>query len=352
MARIDNHCPHCGEDNGAKGDFCPRCGARYTDPITNPDEAKRINDEARKSIRDPDLNQDSPPAPTAATTNTTTNQNGKKEKPANMKKNWILWLIIAILAILLAVLFFNNYSVVNKMVPIVATTAASTVAPTATAIATLEPTVAPTATPVATLTPTTTPEPTPSPTATITPVPTVSVPTTPAIFAKIGDKNFGDQGEHLDTVLGKRITFTNRKVIVPAKAWNQTLSKAELKLVETTWVNMIVDVPQGMLAVVFAGGVEQGINLYNNGVLITLTPGHYEFKLRNGEIVIWYPNQGTYQKNDLARIISQIKNGNFDIKSELSFFGVTTDLFSQIPDDLVRKDKIQIINDLDITSLD
>lgn len=35
MPRIDNHCLKCGQSNGAKGDFCPRCGWKYSDPIVS-----------------------------------------------------------------------------------------------------------------------------------------------------------------------------------------------------------------------------------------------------------------------------------------------------------------------------
>lgn len=37
MARTKNHCPHCGEDNGAKGNFCPRCGKLYVDQPVDSD---------------------------------------------------------------------------------------------------------------------------------------------------------------------------------------------------------------------------------------------------------------------------------------------------------------------------
>ncbi|MFA6361314.1 MAG: hypothetical protein WCX33_00705 [Candidatus Shapirobacteria bacterium] len=210
---------------------------------------------------------------------------------------------------------------------------------TATPATTAATTIAPTTTPTPTVTPTATPTPTPTPTE-------APLPTNPAILASLDGKTFSNQGEYLNTNLGERMTFTNRKIVVPNKEWNETLSKNELTKVEQTWVDIQLDVPEGMTAIIFAGGLEQGINRYENGILMTLTSGHYEFSIRNGEIVLWYPLQETYQANDIDRIVDQIRNGNFDIKSELEFFGVTADLLSSIPDDLVKERNIQIISDL------
>jgi hypothetical protein len=169
---------------------------------------------------------------------------------------------------------------------------------------------------------------------------------TPSIMAGISaDK--AEMGEFLDTVLGKRMTFTNRKVVVPSKAWNDPLTKDELTLVEQTWVKIQVCVVEGQKATVFAGGVEQGINRYENGALLSLKPGLYEFKMRNGEVVIWYPGQETFQQKDLERIFDQIRTGNFDIKSPLAFLAATTDLFSKVPQDLVKERNVQIVPSLD-----
>lgn len=205
---------------------------------------------------------------------------------------------------------------------------------------------APTAAPTeAVITPTTAPvaQAPAAPIVAATAVPTEApLPMTPAIYASLGTE-FSDQGEYLDTYLGERTTFTCRKVVIPYKAWNETLNPTELKLVETTWVSMKVDIPQGMNAVVFGTELKQGAIHYKNGALLTLSPGHYEFSIKNGEIVVWYPSQETYQANDLIRIIEQIRNGNFDIKSKLEFFGVSADLFSSIPDDLILERNVQII---------
>lgn len=173
------------------------------------------------------------------------------------------------------------------------------------------------------------------------PVIVASAPVSPSVEGRYNGTV--QQGEDLDTVLGKRITFTNRKIVVPHKAWNEVLTTEELKQVETQWVDYKLTIPEGMTGRIFAGGLRQGTNSYNNGILMSLAPGTYEFSLRNGEIVLWYPNQDQNSSNDLDRIITQIRNGNFDIHSELAFFATTADLLPKIPADLVQKNKVEIV---------
>lgn len=173
------------------------------------------------------------------------------------------------------------------------------------------------------------------------------IPTTPGIYAAKDGVTYQNQGEYLDTELGKRITFTCRKVVVPNKAYNAKLTSDELKLIETTWLNVKLDVPNGTTAVIFAGGLEQGLNRYENGVLLSVGPGHYELNLRNGEIVLWYPNQDAYKDKDFNRIVTQIRNGNFDIeKGELALTNASSDLLSKLPTDLVQKHKITAVDTL------
>jgi hypothetical protein len=179
--------------------------------------------------------------------------------------------------------------------------------------------------------------------------PTVAVPivcNTPSIQAEVtlDGKQLSASGEYLDTILGKRMTFTSRRLLIPEKAWNDALSDDELKVVEQTWQTIQVCVPEGMFGRVFAGGYEQKIQRYENGALLSLKPGLYEFNLRNGEIVLWYPQQDSFSASDLERIIDQIKNGNFDIKGELALFGVTSDMFSKIPNDLVKQNNVQTVS--------
>lgn len=175
------------------------------------------------------------------------------------------------------------------------------------------------------------------------PVPVAVTCTTPSIQASLDGQTWTEQGEYLDTVLGKRMTFTSRRLIVPNKAWNDPLTPEELKTVENTWQYMQVCIPDGLTGVIFAGGVEQGVNRYETGALLSLKPGMYQFRMRNGEVVIWYPDQQNLADDDLVRIIEQIKVGNFDIKGELSLFGVTTDLLPKMPQDLVKSKNIQIV---------
>ena len=165
------------------------------------------------------------------------------------------------------------------------------------------------------------------------------------IQARIKSKSFSDQGEYLNTYLGERTSFTCRRLVVPQKAWNEPLTPAELKRVETTWVDMSVNIPENMTGVIFAHGLRQGDQKYNHGVLMTLTSGHYQFKIRNGEVVIWHPHQEIFQTLDLhQRIFEEIRHGNFDINHRLDLFQVSPDLASQIPSDLIDSSNIGIAN--------
>ena len=182
------------------------------------------------------------------------------------------------------------------------------------------------------------PEPTIEPTVTLA----LASCTTPSIKAGLLTADT-EMGEYIDSYLGERMTYTSRRLIVPAKAWNEVLTADELLAVETTWQDVQVCIPEGTTGRIFASGFEQGLDRYENGVLMTLTPGLYEFKLRNGEIVLWYPESNDFAVKDLTRIVEQIKVGNFDIKSPLAFFGVTTDLLPSIPDTLVKERNVQIV---------
>lgn len=177
------------------------------------------------------------------------------------------------------------------------------------------------------------------------PAPVPVICTTPSIIASavLDGKTLTTTGLFLDTNLGKRMTFTSRSLLVPEKAWNDPLTAEELKTVEETWQFMQVCIPDGLFGRIFAGGFEQGINRYENGVLITLQPGVYEFKLRNGEIVLWYPQQEEFASKDLERIVEQIKFGNFDIHSELAFFGVTADILPKLDQALVKERNVQLV---------
>lgn len=190
------------------------------------------------------------------------------------------------------------------------------------------------------------PAPTDAPALEPTDAPTPVSCNTPSIKAG-KDAAATEFGEFLDTNLGKRMTFTSRKVVVPAKAWNDPLTPEELKSVEQTWLVIQVCVPEGTTGVIFAGGVEQGVNRYETGALLSLKPGMYEFRMRNGELVIWYPGQETFSQKDLERIFDQIRTGNFDIHSPLAFFATTADLFAKVPQDLVKERNVQIAPSLD-----
>lgn len=159
-----------------------------------------------------------------------------------------------------------------------------------------------------------------------TEVPTAATCTSPSIKVTYNGQT-SEQGEYLNTELGERMTFTTRKVVIPGKAWNEPLSSDELAAVETSWVSVDLCVPEGMLmARIETGGLSQGTIHYEDGVTMTLQPGHYRFSLRNGAIAIWYPGQDSFAAADLVRIVKETLHGNLDIKQALAAHSITKDL--------------------------
>jgi len=149
--------------------------------------------------------------------------------------------------------------------------------------------------------------------------------------------------EHLNTELGIRTTYTSRAFLFPEIPWNQELTEDQLKTVEQTWQVVQVSVPEGSTARVFSGGYKQGDYQIEDGVLLTLNPGVYDFQMRNGEIVIRPDSQKDFADKDLQRIIDQIRIGNFDIDNPLVLARVTSDLLPSIPKDIIASNGTEIM---------
>ncbi len=150
--------------------------------------------------------------------------------------------------------------------------------------------------------------------------------------------------EHLDTPeYGIRSTYTSRSFLFPEIPWNQELTKEQLETVEQTWQTVQVSVPEGSTARLFSGGFKQGDYQIEDGVLLTLSPGVYDFQMRNGEIAIRPDSQKDFADKDLQRIIDQIRNGNFDIDNPLVLARVTPDLLSSIPKDIIISNGTEIM---------
>jgi hypothetical protein len=175
--------------------------------------------------------------------------------------------------------------------------------------------------------------PTAAPTAALTdaPVPTVA-PEAPVIateapapvvcetieVSKDGGLTWENAGLSLETEsvydIGNRVTWTSRATLVD-KAPDQGLTDKELKLVENTWLDVRFNACSTE-AVIFAYGFEMGNVKFDGGVLFAFK-GEQQFRVRNGEIVLWYDQP--HRDKDLGRIIDQVKTGNFDIEGPLAF---------------------------------
>lgn len=150
--------------------------------------------------------------------------------------------------------------------------------------------------------------------------------------------------QHLNTPeYGIRSTYTSRSFLLPEIPWNQELTKDQKEYVEQTWQTVQVSVPEGSTARLFSGGFKQGDYQIEDGVLLTLNPGVYDFEMRNGEIAIRTESQKDFADKDLQRIIDQIRNGNFDINNPLVLARVTPDLLSRIPKDIITSNGTEIM---------
>lgn len=149
-------------------------------------------------------------------------------------------------------------------------------------------------------------------------------------------------GEKIDTDdIGNRITFTARSVLIPSKNWNETLSSEELEIVEQTWLNVRFNVCNTYNAVVFAGGVELGEYLFDQGVLFDFGQGIHTLRIRNAEIILW-ADVNHMVKDIEGRMTHEIRNGNFDITSRLDL-AVSDTLTEFLPEDIAQGVQIVVI---------
>lgn len=165
----------------------------------------------------------------------------------------------------------------------------------------------------------------------------------PQIRASINKgSTYTDVGLYLNDDIGERMTFTCRSILVPDKSWDEELSEAELKRIATKWVDVIIELPNGMDAVIFCGGVKQDKKSFTEGVLVKLEEaGTYTFSVLNGEIVIWYNDQESNEQVDLLRILNQVSYGNGDTHRKLKLQVISPNLLSSIPSGFVNLDAIK-----------
>jgi hypothetical protein len=135
--------------------------------------------------------------------------------------------------------------------------------------------------------------------------------------SKDGGNTWIDAGLSLETEskfdIGDRETWTARSTLTD-KAPDEKLTDEELKTVEQTWLDVKINTCNTE-AVIFAGGFEMSNTKFDGGVLLSMK-GERQFRVRNGEIVLWYDT--VHRDKDLGRIVDQIKVGNFDIHGPLA----------------------------------
>jgi len=152
--------------------------------------------------------------------------------------------------------------------------------------------------------------------------------------SKDGGNTWTSAGLALETEsvydIGNRVTWTSRSFLVD-KAPDVELTDAELKIVENTWLKVRLNACNTNV-VVFTHGIKIDDLKFDKGALFDLGDGYQEFDIRNGEVILWFDIQ--HQDKDLLRIVKEIRNGNFDIKSRLGL-AVTDSLKDKLPEDIL-----------------
>lgn len=141
------------------------------------------------------------------------------------------------------------------------------------------------------------------------------------------------RAEEWDDDYGNRIWFSCAKALFPKSTWNTEFSDAQKKKFETTWIKVRVLVPDGTFSRVYCHDWKQSGTTYENGFVMELDPGFYEFVIKNGEIQNWEIGAGGAAV-DLDRIWENIRNGNINHERQLDLAGITINLASELPTDL------------------
>lgn len=137
---------------------------------------------------------------------------------------------------------------------------------------------------------------------------------------------------------GHRVAFQCSSALFPNAPWNYKFTNSDWKKIESTWIQVQVLVPDGTVSRIWAYAWKQGDHTYEGGYLFELGKGYYEFSIKNGEIQNW-PETEPFCAVDLQRIFTQKRTGNVNVEHALAFTGITANLQSRIPSDLIY-DKI------------
>ncbi len=132
---------------------------------------------------------------------------------------------------------------------------------------------------------------------------------------------------------GHRIWFTCSEALYPESNWDTHFTDKQNTKIDSTWIKVRVFVPDGTFSRVYCHDWKQSGETHENGFVMELDSGLYEFTIKNGEIQNWEVGANGAAV-DLDRIWQQVQNGNKNHEHQLDLAGITKNLSSELPTEL------------------
>lgn len=159
-----------------------------------------------------------------------------------------------------------------------------------------------------------------------------------------GDKPLGkiyQNGSEVGNVFDNRITITCGEILFPGVGPGN-YTQSQLEKISSTWVEFKI-YPNGMLPMVFAGGLTVNGKTYNSGVAAYVGGKTLTIKVRDGEIVLWSLLEDMHADIE-NRMAIQIQEGNLDYSRALNFKVCSAEVAGYFPTELLKSNKVEIID--------
>lgn len=149
------------------------------------------------------------------------------------------------------------------------------------------------------------------------------------------------EGKEVGKVYDNRVTITCGEIHFPETEVGY-YNQEQLDFLAKTWTEFKI-VPNGMLPLVFAGGLKLMNNTYDEGVAAYIGRNDQTIRIRNGELVLWSHFEDMHDdiKNRMA---IQIEKGNLDIHAPLAFKACSPEVAGYFPAELLVNNKVKIID--------
>jgi len=157
---------------------------------------------------------------------------------------------------------------------------------------------------------------------------------------EIAGKIFVD-GKEVGTKFDNRLTITCGEILYPETSVGE-YTEEQLKKIASTWIEFNLE-PNGMLPMVFGGGLITESTSNNEGVAAYIGSREQIIQIRNGELVLWN-NMDDLHADIESRMAYEIQNGNKDIPTELAFKACSAEVAGYFPSELLENNDVEIID--------